>query len=76
MKQVYLDINGDILNEIFGLEPENNLDEVLQELISVDIKPKKKKDKKEDKKDKDKKKKTKEKKKSIKVRKVTLRRIK
>ena len=75
MKQVYLDINGDILNEIFGLEPENNLDEVLQELISVDIKPKKKKDKdkKEDKKEK--KKKTKEKK-SIKVRKVTLRRIK
>lgn len=75
MKQVYLDINGDILNEIFGLEPENNLDEVLQELISVDIaKPKKKKDGKKDK-EKDKKKKKKEKT-SIKVRKVTLRRIK
>lgn len=33
MKEVYLDINGDILNEILGLESTNRIDDILEEII-------------------------------------------
>lgn len=33
MKTVYIDINGDILNDILGLESDNKIDSVLQEIV-------------------------------------------
>ena len=35
MQNVYLDINGDIINEIFGLESENKVDKILQDIIGT-----------------------------------------
>ena len=34
-KNVYLDINGDIIDEIFNLEPKNNIDKLLQNLAAT-----------------------------------------
>lgn len=33
MQQVYLDINGDVLNEVLGLRSTNRIDEVLESII-------------------------------------------
>jgi hypothetical protein len=80
MKQVYLDINGGILDDIIGLKSDNRIDEVLQKIVNssptakakepqpivgLDSKPKKEKG--------SKKKKEKE---QIAMRKVKVRRIK
>lgn len=59
MANIYLDINGDILNDILGLERENRIDKILEEMVDASPTNKKKKPNtkiKEDKKEKDKKK--------------------
>ena len=33
MEQVYLDINGDVLNDILGLKSDNRIDKVLQDIV-------------------------------------------
>ena len=35
MKQVYLDINGDFYNMIFGLESDNNIDRILADIVGT-----------------------------------------
>lgn len=47
MKDVYLDINGNILNEILGLEPDNRIDAILEEIIDASPTGSKSKPKKE-----------------------------
>ena len=68
MKNVYLDINDEILNEIFELESDNNIDEVLLEILGETASGKKGKKQNIKKKEK----KEKEKKKSAKKKKMTL----
>lgn len=65
MANVYLDINGDILNDILGLERENRIDKILEEMVDASPTAKKKapttkvsKEKKEEKKKTTKKKKS------------------
>lgn len=71
MANIYLDINGDILNDILGLERENRIDKILEEMVDASPTNKKKKPNtkiKEDKKEKEKdKKKSSSKKKSSKA---------
>lgn len=80
MKDVYLDINGDILNEILGLESDNRIDSILEEIIDgSNLSPKKEKVKakvKEDKPKKTKSKAKKEKEPEKKVRMIKIKRIK
>lgn len=59
MKQIYLDVNKDLYNEIFDLESDASTDETLLELLGSDKNNKKdkKKDKKSSKKKKEEKKK-------------------
>lgn len=51
MKTVYIDINGDILNDILGLESDNKIDSVLQDIVDnnpdgvIKVKPSEKKEK-------------------------------
>lgn len=66
MKNVYLDINDEILSEIFELESDNNIDEILLEILGETTSGKK------GKKQNTKKKEKKEKKKSNKKKKMTL----
>ena len=84
MKNVYLDVNGDIIDAIFSLPTEHKIDKILQDIvkiregisdltddISTDIKKKKKK------KDDDKKKSKKKSEEKMQVRRIiTVRRIK
>ena len=56
MKQIYLDVNKDLYNEIFDLESDASTDETLLDLLGLDKKDKKK-DKKSSKKKKEEKKK-------------------
>lgn len=43
MANIYLDINGDILNDILGLERENRIDKILEEMVDASPTNKKKK---------------------------------
>lgn len=69
MKQCYLDINADIINEVFQLKSENKIDEILQSIVNGNIGKEKKPIKKE-------KAASKKSKKKDSIRKISIRRIK
>ena len=57
MKNVYLDINGDIIDAIFAIEPQNRIDKILADIADITgIEPLKGKKVKSKSKDKEKKK--------------------